>query len=353
MRSPGRPPVLHRSERRPFWQAIADGCSSEDAARRAGVSSAVGVRWFRECGGMPPSQLAPSAPPPTGRYLSLAEREQIALLRAQRQGVREIARQLARSASTISRELRRNAATRSGGFEYRAITAQWHADRAARRPKPAKLATQCCTEELCPRPAGRQGRHSLPGRSIAGPMVAWKGRRHGRRQHRRWARAWSPEQIAHRLPIDFPRRYFDAHQPRSDLPGAVHPRARRPSTRAHCLLAHRTSAARASGANARSWQVLHHAGDSHQRASGHGGRSRHTWSLGRRPHPWAGAAPPLERWSSERRGSRCCCICRRFQGMGTSHATNTGRHLQDTAPRRYATRSHKPWDRCRSSFDAR
>ena len=140
MRSPGRPPVLHRSERRPFWRAIAEGCPSEVAARRSGVSSAVGVRWFRECGGMPPSQLAPSAPPPTGRYLSLAEREQIALLRAQRHGVREIAWQLARSASTISRELRRNAATRSGGLEYRAITAHWHADRAARRPKPAKLA---------------------------------------------------------------------------------------------------------------------------------------------------------------------------------------------------------------------
>ena len=92
MRSPGRPPVLHRSARWPFWQAIADGCSSEDAARRVGVSPVVGVRWFRECGGMPPSQLAPSAPPPTGRYLSLVEREQIALLRARRQGVREIAR---------------------------------------------------------------------------------------------------------------------------------------------------------------------------------------------------------------------------------------------------------------------
>lgn len=141
MRSAGRPPVLHRSERRPFWKAIAAGCSSEDAARSAGVSPVVGTRWFRECGGMPPSHLSPSSPPASGRYLSLAEREQIALLRAQHQGVREIARQLARSASTISRELRRNAATRSGGFAYRAITAQWHADRAARRPKPAKLAT--------------------------------------------------------------------------------------------------------------------------------------------------------------------------------------------------------------------
>jgi len=42
------------------------------------------------------------------------------------------------------------------------------------------------------------------GEVIPGPRVAWKGRRHGPRQHRRWARAWSPEQIAERLPLDFP-----------------------------------------------------------------------------------------------------------------------------------------------------
>jgi len=71
--------------------------------------------------------------------LQFAEREEIALLRAQGHGVREIARRLERTASTISRELRRNAATRGGGLEYRATTAQWHADRSARRPKPAKL----------------------------------------------------------------------------------------------------------------------------------------------------------------------------------------------------------------------
>lgn len=203
MRSPGRPPVLHRSERRPFWQAISDGFSSEEAAHMAGVSQAVGTRWFRECGGMPPSQLAPSTPPPTGRYLSLAEREQIALLRAQRHGVREIARQLVRSASTISRELRRNAATRSGHFEYRAITAQWHADRAARRPKCAKLASNTVLRNYVQdRLAGNVA--TPRGKVIIGPTVAWTGRRHGRRQHRRWARAWSPEQIAHRLPSDFP-----------------------------------------------------------------------------------------------------------------------------------------------------
>jgi len=137
MRSPGRPPVARRGERQRFWRAIAAGCSSEETAAAAGVSPAVGVRWFREGGGMPSVSLRPLS----GRYLSFREREEIALLRAGGAGVREIARRLRRSPSTISRELRRNAATRSGRLEYRATTAQWHADRRARRPKPAKLAT--------------------------------------------------------------------------------------------------------------------------------------------------------------------------------------------------------------------
>src|SRR5512144_1573118 len=47
---------------------------------------------------------------------------------------------LSRSPSTISRELRRNAATRGGGLGYGATTAQWHAERQGRRPKTAKLA---------------------------------------------------------------------------------------------------------------------------------------------------------------------------------------------------------------------
>ena len=53
--------------------------------------------------------------------------------------MQEVARRIGRAASTISRELRRNAATRGGGLEYRATTAQWHAERSARRPKQAKL----------------------------------------------------------------------------------------------------------------------------------------------------------------------------------------------------------------------
>lgn len=203
LRSPGRPPVLHRAERWPFWKAIAIGHASEDASAMAGVSPAVGNRWFRQCGGMPPSNLAPSAAAPTGRYLSFAEREQIALARARGDGVREIARQLDRSPSTISRELRRNAATRSRSFEYRAHTAQWHADRAAMRPKPAKLLTNPALRKYVQdRLAGNIA--TPGGRSIAGPQVEWKGRRHGPRQARRWSQAWSPEQIANRLMTDFP-----------------------------------------------------------------------------------------------------------------------------------------------------
>jgi IS30 family transposase len=202
LRSPGRPGVARREDRRRFWTAIAAGQSSEDAALGAGVSPAVGARWFREAGGMPPATLAPAAKPPSGRHLSFADREEIALGRAQGRGVREIARRLERSASTISRELRRNAATRGGGLDYRATTAQWHAERAARRPKPAKLAVNAVLRSYVQdRLAGVVA--APGGAAVPGPAVSWKGRRHGRRRHRRWARAWSPEQIARRLRLDF------------------------------------------------------------------------------------------------------------------------------------------------------
>jgi IS30 family transposase len=42
------------------------------------------------------------------------------------------------------------------------------------------------------------------GSHVSGPQVCWIGRRHGRRADRRWGKAWSPEQIANRLRIDFP-----------------------------------------------------------------------------------------------------------------------------------------------------
>lgn len=136
MRSPGAPSLRNEIERL-FWAQIATGITSEKAAQAIGVSSAVGTRWFRHRGGMPLFMSNHIS----GRYLSFAEREEIGLLRAQSVGVREIARRLGRSPSTVSRELARNAATRCGRLEYRASVAQWKAELVAKRPKPAKLAT--------------------------------------------------------------------------------------------------------------------------------------------------------------------------------------------------------------------
>ncbi len=197
-RGKGRPPAGRREHRVRFWEAIARGVSSERAAVEAGVLPSIGVRWFRKGGGMPPLTLAPVS----GRYLFFHEREEIAVLLAGGCGVREIARQLGRAPSTISRELQRNAALRTGRPEYRASTAQTHADRRARRPKPAKLAVNL---ELRRYVQDRlSGAVRRPDGSVAGPQVGWRGRRHGPRKDRRWGQCWSPEQISARLPVDFP-----------------------------------------------------------------------------------------------------------------------------------------------------
>jgi len=148
---------------------------------------------------MPPSDFGPD----TGRYLSFLEREEIAILRAYGYGVREIARYLGRSPSTVSRELRRNAASRGGKLVYRAVIAQWHRDRRATRPKMAKLASKRRLREYVQdRLAGVI--RAPDGRPVPGPETRWNGRNRARRRDRRWANSWSPEQIAHRLPVEFP-----------------------------------------------------------------------------------------------------------------------------------------------------
>lgn len=201
--SPGRPRLAQRDQLGLFWKLIAKGLSSEDAAVQSGASAPVGSRWFREAGGMAPSQFSKSAPLHSGRYLTFSEREEIALHRAQGLGVCAIAHKVGRAASTISRELRRNAATRGGGFTYRATTAQWHADRAAQRPKITKLAQNASLRQYVEdRLSGNVA--NSDGVVAPGPDVVWTKRRSVRRQHRRWATAWSPEQIARRLPLDYP-----------------------------------------------------------------------------------------------------------------------------------------------------
>lgn len=199
MISPGAPKT-RRSVEREFWRQIATGASSEDAALTVGVSSAVGVRWFRQGGGMRTITLAD----PGGRYLSFTEREEITHLKSAGHGVREIGRRTGRSPATISRELRRNAATRAGKLEYRASVAQWKAELMAKRPKPAKLATNTRLREYVQ--DRLDGKVQLPdGTVVDGPDTPkWQGRNKPHRQDRRWSMSWSPEQIAHRLVLDFP-----------------------------------------------------------------------------------------------------------------------------------------------------
>jgi IS30 family transposase len=163
----GRPP-LPREVPRLFWAQVRAGSSIEAAAVAVGVSKKVGRRWFHQCGG-----VSPAITPPTGRHLSFAEREDIALRRAAGEGVRAIARAIGRDPATVSRELRRIPAGKSQGVmrAYKASTAQADADRECRRPKDTKLATHL--------PLRREVQDRL------------------KHNH-------SPEQIARRLRKDFP-----------------------------------------------------------------------------------------------------------------------------------------------------
>ena len=163
----GGRPVLPRVVERRFWRSVAAGVSTRQAAARAGVSHTKGKRWFIQAGGMSPVSLAE----PSGRYLSMAEREEIAVLRG-RISVREIARRIGRAPSTVSRELARNA-PRGRPDRYRATSAQARADARARRPKETRLAR-------CQRLREYVQDH------LGGPE------------------RWSPEQIARRLVLDFP-----------------------------------------------------------------------------------------------------------------------------------------------------
>src|SRR3954454_13049584 len=163
----GRPRFPVELEYR-FWAGVRAGLGVAESAAAVGVSHTKGLEWFGDRGGVMPQVTAGQR----GRCLSFAEREEIGLLRAADQGVREIARRLGRDPGTISRELRR--VPRSPNTHcpaYRASTAQEDADVKARRPKEAKLATNLALR--------REVRARL-------------GENH------------SPEQIAGRLREDFP-----------------------------------------------------------------------------------------------------------------------------------------------------
>ena len=119
-----------------FWSSWSAGKQTVEAAAEACVSHTAAKKWVRECGGIRPR------PPvvPKGRFLSLEDREDIAIGRAAGKSAAQIARELGRSTSTVTREVKRNS-TYGGKGRYRAVNAHRQAQLRARRPKTAKLLT--------------------------------------------------------------------------------------------------------------------------------------------------------------------------------------------------------------------
>jgi transposase, IS30 family len=147
-------PGLPREVRVAFWDGVRAGLSPEEAAVAAGAGRHAGRLWMAAAGGVKGNGPAGLS----GRFLAGWEREEIAVGLAP-----------GRSASTVSREVRRN----SVRGMYRAHLAGREARERARRPKPAKLA-------------------------VNGELRAWV--------EEKLALNWSPEQVSARLQAEFPGR---------------------------------------------------------------------------------------------------------------------------------------------------
>ena len=135
--------VATRVNMRVFWTAIAEGQPTAAASQRSRVSEATGRSWFREAGGVPPLETDE----PSSRFLSLTEREEIAVGVAAGQSARQIAAALGRASTTVSRELGLWAAAHPGR-PYRAVAAQVDAEARGGRPKPFKLAHEPLRERV-------------------------------------------------------------------------------------------------------------------------------------------------------------------------------------------------------------
>jgi IS30 family transposase len=134
-----------------LWEALYRGLTCVEAGQLVGYTGTPVWRMVRSSGGLRPRVVVVLGfdPDRRPRALTELEREHIALRWAEKVGVREIARELRRDPSTVSREIRRNGFTHSGylpngrprgAWKYRGLLAQAHAEARRRRPKPRKLA---------------------------------------------------------------------------------------------------------------------------------------------------------------------------------------------------------------------
>jgi len=120
-----------------FWVLMAQGSTLTAACDAVGVNRQTGRRWRQATGGRIPR----AKPEPSGRYLCLEDRLRIADLHLAGTGVRGIAREVGRSASTVSRELHRNGPEPGprGRRKYAPYAAQKRAELRGRRPKTSKF----------------------------------------------------------------------------------------------------------------------------------------------------------------------------------------------------------------------
>jgi IS30 family transposase len=189
-----------REDQRQFWVLIRAGRSISEASSCLGMSASTGLRWFHKAGGMPPLSLVQ---PARSRALTITDREQILVGLSGDLSIRKIAVSIGRPASTVLRELRLNMLQqyrtrrklrgpsrgrhRVHAWDYSPDKAQRRADANLARPQLRKLAKN---QRLCQQVQDRL-----------------------KEEH-------SPEQIAARLRVDFPRS-GDVCVTRDDLPLAV------------------------------------------------------------------------------------------------------------------------------------
>ena len=193
-----------QARHREYVRALADGLNFTQAAHAVGVSKRTGKVWrngrTRSSGRCERASIAPQAhwyrlymkcQPHriSKRFLSLKERMLIFGWRVEGFSIRDIARRLGRSPSTVSRELRRNGITSTC---YNPYIAHMRAGKRLKRPK----ARKCANPRLW--------------------SIIW-----GKLELR-----WSPEQICAYLRMRFPHK--SEHEPvrGDDLPVHLHPSQR-------------------------------------------------------------------------------------------------------------------------------
>jgi len=138
------------AERAEYLRLVQQGVSNRQACRLVGVDPRTGRRWYNGRNASGKDKAAPPitsvAPEISSRYLRENDRIHIADRLREKATLRQIAAELGRSPSTISREIHRNRHPSSG--RYRPHAAQARADARRPRPKIGKLAADAALHRV-------------------------------------------------------------------------------------------------------------------------------------------------------------------------------------------------------------